>query len=409
MRYIADLHLHSKYSRSCSQALTLENIDKWCQRKGINIVGTADFTHPPWFSDIKKLLHEAEPGLYTIEGGKTRFIISTEISCIYSQGGKTRRVHICLLLPSIASAQMIIEDFNKRGFNLKSDGRPIIGMSAKKLAEVVLGIEPRALVIPAHIWTPWFAVFGSKSGFDSLEECFEELTPQIYAVETGISSDPPMNWRLSALDRVTLLSNSDAHSLEKLGREANVFEIEEKNLSYNEIYRIISKKDKNKFLYTVEFFPEEGRYHFDGHGDCQFSCAPENCPEICPVCGKKLILGTFHRVNELADRKDVDKSSFIGYKSLIPLQEIIADTYGVGKSSKRVQKMYHEMTDKRNEFEILIDLNEIEIKDLSNAEIAKAIINVRLGRVDLIPGYDGIYGKISIKKDTFQPEQAKLL
>jgi uncharacterized protein (TIGR00375 family) len=372
-------------------------------------VGTADFTHPAWFGDIKKNLHEAEPGLYKLENGKTRFIISTEISCIYSQGGKCRRVHICLLIPSIDSAEKIIADFTKRGFNLKSDGRPIIGMSAKNLAKAVLDIEPRALVIPAHVWTPWFAVFGSKSGFDSLQECFEELTPQIYAIETGLSSDPPMNWRLSALDNITLLSNSDAHSLGNLGREANVLEIDENNLSYDEIYRIIKEKDKKKFLYTIEFFPEEGKYHVDGHADCKFSCTPEDNLEFCPTCGKKLILGVLHRVNELADRKNINHDKFIGYKNLIPLQEIIADNFGVGKSSKKVLKIYYEMTDQKTEFEILIDLSEEEIKNISNSEIARAVINVRLGKVALVPGYDGVYGKISIEKDITSPSQDKLI
>lgn len=409
MRYIADLHLHSKYSRSCSRELKLENIDKWCQRKGIDIVGTSDFTHPAWFGDIKKNLHEAEPGLYKLENGNTRFVISTEISCIYTQGGRGRRVHICLLIPSIESAQRIIEDLTKRGFNIKSDGRPIIGMSAKDLAKVVLDIEPKALVIPAHIWTPWFAVFGSRSGFNSLEECFEEMTPHIYAIETGLSSDPIMNWRLSALDNITLLSNSDAHSLQNLGREANVFEIDDKNLSYNEIYQIIKEKDKKKFLYTIEFFPEEGKYHIDGHADCKFSCSPNDKLEFCPNCGKKLILGVLHRVNELADRKIIDDKKFIGYKNLIPLQEIIADNIGVGKNSKKVMKMYYEMTDKKNEFEILIDLKEGEIEKISNSEIAKAVLNVRLGNVELIPGYDGIYGKISINKDIPKTVQSKFI
>ncbi|MEI6288421.1 MAG: endonuclease Q family protein [bacterium] len=256
MRLIADLHLHSKYSRSCSRELTLENIAKWCERKGINLVGTADFTHPAWFNEIKNKLIEAEDGLYKLKDNSspTRFILSTEISCIYTQGGKCRRVHICLLVSKIEFVEKIIENFTLRGFNIKSDGRPIIGLSAKELARIVLEIDKKAIIIPAHVWTPWFAVFGSKSGFDTLQECFEELTENIFAIETGLSSDPQMNWRLSKLDNLTLISNSDAHSLNNLGREANVFEIEENKLSYGEIYNIIKNKDKKSFCTPLNFF-----------------------------------------------------------------------------------------------------------------------------------------------------------
>lgn len=405
MRIIADLHIHSRYSRGCSRDLTLENIAAWCDRKGINLVGTGDFTHPAWFGDIKELLVEDQPGIYKLKNSlaKARFILSTEISCIYSQGGKTRRLHVVILAPSIDTVGKIIEDFTKRGYNLKSDGRPIIGCSAKELARIVLEIDSKCLVIPAHAWTPWFAVFGSKSGFDSLQECFEELTPQIYAIETGLSSDPPMNWQLSALDKIILLSNSDAHSLANLGREANVFEIALEKFCYGEFYRIIKEKDKKKFLYTIEFFPEEGKYHIDGHAACGFSCLPEisrKNDNLCPKCGKPLILGVLNRVSELADRKDIAGLDSIPYKHLIPLQEIIAATLGVGKVSKKVIRLYDEMTRKNTEFMILLDLLEAEITGISSPEIAQAIVRMRAGDVAIEAGYDGVYGKVKIKSPT---------
>jgi uncharacterized protein (TIGR00375 family) len=410
MRIIADLHIHSKYSRGCSRDLTLENIAVWCDRKGIGLVGTGDFTHPAWFKDIKELLIEDQPGIYKLkaDSAKARFILSTEISCIYSQGGKTRRLHIIILAPAVATVEKIIADFTKRGYNLKSDGRPIISCSAKELARIVLEIDPKCLVIPAHAWTPWFAVFGSKSGFDSLEECFEELTPQIYAIETGLSSDPPMNWQLSALDKITLISNSDAHSLPNLGREANVFDLSAADLRYDEIYRVIKDKDKNKFLYTIEFFPEEGKYHIDGHAACNFSCLPEASQKnnnLCPRCGRPLILGVLNRVSGLADRAAASKLDNIAYKHLIPLQEIIAATIEVGKGSKKVIRIYDEMTRKNTEFSILLDLAEEEIMELSSAEIARAVMSMRLGQVTIEPGYDGIYGKVGLKKLTDKKSQ----
>ncbi|MFA5029853.1 MAG: endonuclease Q family protein [Patescibacteria group bacterium] len=414
MRVIADLHIHSAYSRGCSRDLTLENIDSWCQYKGIKIVSTGDFTHPKWFKEIKDKLIEAEPGLYRLKDSDSlvRFVLGTEISCIYSQGGKTRRIHVCLLVPDITTVEKIIADFEKRGFNIKSDGRPIIGLSAKELAKIILNINQQSLVVPAHAWTPWFAVFGSKSGFDSLAECFEEITPYIHAIETGLSSDPKMNWQLSALDRITLLSNSDAHSPANLGREANVFEITDGQLSYQEISRLIKEKDKNKFLYTIEFFPEEGKYHFDGHAACRYLSSPavsKKNNNLCPLCKKPLTLGVLHRVNELADQKNSDSPKNIPYKSLIPLQEIIADSFGVGKNSKKVQTEYFNLIKKYCEFEILIDLTEEQLKKIARPEIAERIISVRLGRVEITPGYDGIYGQIAIKTAAVKTVQKKLL
>lgn len=414
MRIIADLHLHSKYSRACSKDLTPENIDQWCRWKGINVVGTADFTHPTWFKELNQKLIESEPGLYRLktDNDSTRFMVTTEISCIYKQGDKTRRLHICLFVPSLTTAKKIIRALEKHNCNLKSDGRPIIGLSAKNLAELVLDIDPNSLVIPAHAWTPWFSVFGSKSGFDSLEECFGELTPYIYAVETGLSSDPPMNWQWSALDHITLISNSDAHSPANLGREANVFDIDNSNFNYHEIRRIIKDKDKSKFLYTIEFFPEEGKYHFDGHAKCGYSAQPQTSikqKNICPICKKPLLLGVAHRIEELSDKKNLNPADHIPYKSLIPLQEIIANVYQVGKNSKKVQATYFDIIKHYTEFEILIDLNEKQLNQISNPQITSSIINIRQGRVELEPGYDGVYGKIKIINDSIKPKQQSLL
>ncbi len=415
MRLIADLHIHSKYSRACSQQLTPETIDLWCRYKGINLVGTGDFTHPHWLTELKNSLIEAETGLYKIKNSSsdTRFLLTSEISCIYSQGGKTRRLHICVLAPNFETVDKIIADFDRRGFNLRSDGRPIIGLSAKNLAETILNIEPRCLVIPAHAWTPWFAVFGSKSGFDSLQECFEEMTPHIYAIETGLSSDPPMNWQLSALDGITLISNSDAHSPANLGREANVFDIEPNKLSYDEIYEIIKTKNKKKFLYTIEFFPEEGKYHFDGHADCKYSAHPTESKKqknICPICKKELTLGVLHRVNDLADRaeKDIPTGKHIPYKNLIPLQEIIAAAFGVNKNSRKVQAEYLNLAKNNSEFEILLDLNGDALKKITGEEIAEKIIEMREGKIKIEPGYDGVFGKISIKNTRPKPQQNSL-
>lgn len=413
MRIFADLHIHSKYSRSCSPDLTLENIAKWCEYKGIKVVGTADFTHPAWFNEIKSKLIEDQAGLYKLKdvSSPVRFILSSEISCIYKQGGRARRLHLCLLFPDLRSVESLNDIFDERGFNRKSDGRPIIGLSAKDLAKIALGINENSLVIPAHAWTPWFSVFGSKSGFDSLSECFEELTPKIHSIETGLSSDPPMNWQLSALDDITLISNSDAHSPANLGREANVFEISENNLNYSELSRIIKEKDRNKFLYTIEFFPEEGKYHIDGHADCKFSSLPQSSAKnknICPRCGKKLVLGVLNRVSELADKKDNSARNQIPYKSTIPLMEIIADAYDVGKNSKKVAKEYFNLIGKYTEFEILLDLPLPELLKITDEEIANRVILMREGKVDITPGYDGIYGKVKIVKNKPKIEQKSL-
>ena len=416
MRYIADLHIHSKYSRACSKDLELPKIDHWAKIKGIQIVGTADWTHPFWLKHLKENLAEDGSGILKLKGvdDSTLFMLTTEISCIYSQGDKVRRLHICLFVPDFKTVDKINEAFIKRKVNLSSDGRPIMGLHADEVAKIVLDINPKVLVIPAHAWTPWFSVFGSYSGFDSLQDCFGETSKYIYSIETGLSSDPPMNWRLSALDKITLVSNSDAHSPANLGREANVFEIPENELSYDEIYRIIKKKDKKRFLYTIEFFPEEGKYHWDGHAKCQIQFSPAQSKKnkgICPVCKKPLTIGVLNRVEQLADRAEGFKPDTIPYKSLVPLPEIIAEVVKVGKNSKKVNEIYQQLIKKGgNEFIILLDLPESELLRIAEPEIVSAIKNVREGKINVSPGYDGIYGVVKVfsDKQKIKPEQKAL-
>lgn len=400
---IVDLHIHSRYSRACSDRLDIQNIAGTCVEKGIDIVSTGDFTHPLWFNDIRNLLEEDGSGFLTLrdKSSPTKFVIGTEISCVYKHKNKVRRLHILVFAPDIKSAGLFIAALEKRGVNLKSDGRPIMGVSGKEIVQLCLEIDKRMVVIPAHAWTPWFAVFGSKSGYDSLEECFEELTPNIFAIETGLSSDPPMNRRLSKLDKIALVSNSDAHSLEKLGREANVLKFEE-GISYDEMWKIIKSGDRNKFLYTIEFYPEEGMYYHDGHRECEVSMTPDETKKekkICPVCKKKLTIGVLHRVDDLADRseKNVPKN-FVPQRYIVPLREIIAGSFDVGVTSKKVENEYRSMIQKLgNEFAILLHIDVEKIKKaVSDENIAVGIENMRKGQVKIIAGYDGVYGEVDI-------------
>ncbi len=430
MRYIADLHIHSKYSRACSPRLELENIAEGCRRKGVDIISSADFTHPKWFAGMKEKLVEAGNGLYelkkspsnlTLEKGEAvrqvYFLLSTEISCIYSKGGKVRRLHLVIFSPTMEVVEKINNKLATLG-KLASDGRPILGLDAKELLKIVLEIDQRCMVIPAHAWTPWFAVFGSKSGFDSLEECFDELATHIYAIETGLSSDPAMNWRLSKLDNVILVSNSDAHSLEKIGREANVFEINDSVSNfYDEICRILKEKDKNKFLYTIEFYPEEGMYHFDGHRACKIKMSPEETKKkknICPVCKRPMTIGVMNRVDELADRPPGAKpKNFIPYKSLVGLDNTISEALGVaGKKTKAAVREYENLISKGgSELRILLDLSYNELSQITLPEIVEGIRRNREGKVKIEPGYDGVYGTVRLFSENEKKEnkQTKLL
>ena len=381
--------------------MNLENLSVWAEKKGITVISTGDFTHPAWFRELKEKLEPAEQGLYKLKGSEspTRFILTTEISCIYTKNGRGRRIHLLLFAPSLEAVEKINTQLGWIG-NLKSDGRPILGIDAKEVVKIVLAASQECLVIPAHAWTPWFSVFGSKSGFDSLEECFDEYTKYIYAIETGLSSDPKMNWRLSALDNITLISNSDSHSLPKIGREANVFNVE---LSYGAMAEAIKTKDPAKFLYTIEFFPEEGKYHYDGHRLCKVSLSPEKSKElnnICPTCDKTLTIGVLNRVEELADRPENTKpKGAIPFKSLIPLGEIIADVLSLGVGTKRVSEEYEKLIQNcKSEFNVLLNASVDELQQATLPEIVQGIIRVREGSVSVEPGFDGEYGKIHIFK-----------
>jgi uncharacterized protein (TIGR00375 family) len=396
-RIIADLHVHSGFSRATSKDMNVATMALWAKKKGINLLGTGDFTHPIHFANLKAALKSAGNGLYTTSiEPSVFFMLTAEISSIYSFKGKVRRIHNIIMSPSIEIAEKINSALKKRG-NLSSDGRPILGTPAKDLLKIVLDISEDCLFVPAHAWTPWFSVFGSNSGFDSIEECFGEYSKYIYAIETGLSSDPEMNWRLSALDRITLISNSDAHSPGKLGREVNIFKCK---MDYYEIMDAIKKKDKKRFLYTVEFFPEEGKYHYDGHRLCNILFSPEETKKhnnICPVCKKPLTVGVMNRVNEIADRKEgFIPDNAIPSKHMVPLEEIIAEAFNSKVNTVKVKREYEKLVALHTEFEILIDLPEAELYKIADRKITEGILKVRAGDINIIPGYDGVYGRISI-------------
>ena len=407
MKMIADLHIHSRFSMATSKEGTPENLDFWARKKGISLIGTGDFTHPVWREELKERLVSEGNGLYRLRdeyvkeesrkfpGEGTRFVVSGEISSIYKKNGKTRKVHNVILLPGLEAADAMAQRLEKIG-NIHSDGRPILGLDSHDLLEMMLDVCPEGILIPAHIWTPHFSVLGAKSGFDSVEECFEELAPYIHALETGLSSDTAMNWRISKLDRYQLVSNSDAHSPSKLGREANLLDID---CSYEGLYRAIQTGEGLEG--TVEFFPEEGKYHFDGHRKCGVSLSPveaERLGGICPVCGKKLTMGVDHRVEQLADRAEgFVKKDGKKYESLVPLPEVISTCMGYSAASKKVQGCFEQMIQTLGtEFDILRNVPSEDIKSCAGERIAEGIENVRTGNVKRIPGYDGEYGKIEL-------------
>ena len=412
MKFIADFHVHSRFSRATAKNLDFENLYIAAQLKGITVIGTGDFTHPGWFAEIKEKLVPAEPGLFKLRGdiskicdqqvpqscrGKVRFLLVSEISNIYKKNNKTRKNHNLVFIPDLDLAEKLISKLDKIG-NIKSDGRPILGLDAKDLLEILLETSDRAFLIPAHIWTPWFSLLGSKSGFDSIEECFEDLTPNIFAVETGLSSDPAMNWRVSGLDGLTLISNSDAHSPLKLGREANVFDIE---LSYNSIRSTIKTGDPKHFLGTLEFFPEEGKYHLDGHRNCNVCLWPEKTRKkdgICPVCQKPLTLGVLNRVEELSDRPEGEKpKKHHPFINIIPLIEILSEVLEAGPGTKKVMKYYRALLEKLGpEFNILNNLKTETINSSGGPLLGEAISRMRKNEIVILPGYDGEVGKIKI-------------
>lgn len=392
--------------------MTLENLDVWAKKKGLQVVGTSDFTHPRWMAEIENKLEPAESGLYRLRQNSagTRFMLTTEISSIYSRGNKTRRVHNLIFMPDLESAKKFIQELERRGCNLLSDGRPIVGIDSEDLLKLIKEIDEEAVLVPAHAWTPWFSVFGSMSGFDSLEECFGENARHIFAIETGLSSSPEMNWRLSSLDQIALISNSDAHSLSRLGREANVFDTE---LNYEAIMEAIKSRDKEKFLMTIEYFPEEGKYHYDGHRLCGQSFSPAETKKLgqrCPSCGRPLTIGVLNRVDALADRPEgFEDKERIPFQKLVPLEEIIAEAFGVGVNSKKVQEEYEKMIAVLgSEIDILISKPENELLEKANSRVVEGILRVRRGEIMIMPGYDGEYGKIKIFKENQSQTAATL-
>lgn len=399
MLIFADLHIHSKYSRGTSGRMDLEHISENAKIKGLNLVGTGDFTHPGWLSELKEKLEPLGNGLYRYNG--VLFVLTVEVSTIYEYGGKTRKIHHVILAPDFETVEQLNDIFGNWG-SLESDGRPVFNsVTSPELVEAVSQVSSMVEVIPAHAWTPWFSLFGSRSGFNSLKECYQDMAGRIHALETGLSSDPPMNWRVSELDRITLLSNSDAHSPWpfRLGRELNVFNIE--NPSYAEIIETIRSGDPARLLYTIEVDPSYGKYHFDGHRNCGVSLHPRQAMargNICPICGKPLTIGVLHRVEELADRPEgYIRKNAIPYKSLIPLQELIALIKGSTPASARVGKIYMRLIEKfGSELNILLNAEISEIAQF-DPKLAKIILDMRIGKLKIIPGYDGVYGKLVLE------------
>jgi len=412
MEFIADLHIHSYLSRATAKNLNFEHLNLWAQLKGITVVGTGDFTHPQWFAEFSRKLEPAEDGLFRLKPehatqtahmvpascqSPVRFILSAEISSIYKKDGKTRKVHNVILAPTAEVAEKISQRLGRIG-NIESDGRPILGLDSRKLLEIVLETSENAFLIPAHIWTPWFSVLGSKSGFDSLEECFEDLTPEIFAVETGLSSDPAMNWRVSSLDGLTLVSNSDAHSPANLGREANLFDTE---LSYSAIRDALKSGNPRAFLGTLEYFAEEGKYHFDGHRKCGTRLSPAETKQykgLCPVCGRPVTIGVTYRVEELADRKPGTKPKGAHpFTSILPLTDILSEILQVGPKSKKVAEAYQLLIERLGpEFEILRKAPVDALEQHGPALFAEAINRMRNNQVNIAPGYDGEFGTVSL-------------
>ena len=476
MKFVADLHLHSKYSRAVSQQMVLVKMAEWAKYKGINVLATGDFTHPFWFEQLKNELEDTDNGLYRLKaiGDKSvvsgpafakasagehssnvYFLLSCEVSSIYSQGGKVRRIHNLFFFPSLSSVEKFNNELLKRGANLRSDGRPIVGISSRDLVEIALGCDEHVLIIPAHIWTPWFSVFGSFSGFDSLSECFGDLVDKIYGIETGLSSDPAMNWQIADLDGKSILSFSDAHSPAKMGREATVFEADE--ASYDSIYGAIvgkwevgdgkldnevrnEKSDISlqseanpashippRIAFTIEFHPEEGKYHFTGHRDCNYSQEAKITREKgtkCPVCNRPLTVGVMDRVEELAKNQVSsikyqvsangvrwvypDGSGRPPYVSLVPLSEILAEALSSGADTKKVMDTYMLLVNQLgSEFNVLLKADLKEIERYSSQKVAEGIEKVRNGNIVVEPGYDGKFGVVKIWQNSQELEEKK--
>lgn len=407
MTFIADFHIHSRFSRATSRTLNPEHLTLWAQKKGIRVLGTGDFTHPGWIAELGEKLEQGPDGLYRLRPSlqreinrevppscqdPARFVLTGEISCIYKKNGQTRKLHHLILMPDMDSVVKLNRRLARIG-NITSDGRPILGLDSRDLLEITLEASEDAFFIPAHIWTPWFSLFGSKSGFDTIRACFEDLTGHIHALETGLSSDPPMNRLLSVLDRYILVSNSDAHSPAKLGREANIFDTEP---DYPHMVQAMTHG--NGFVGTIEFFPEEGKYHLDGHRKCGIRLDPEGSDRvhgICPSCGRPMTIGVLNRVHQLSDRKTPSvKRPFI---SLIPLPEILAELFDCGPATKRVMGFYHELLrDLGPELHILMHTPLPAVRDKGGPILAEALKRLRAGQVVRQGGYDGRFGTVQL-------------
>ncbi len=416
MRHILDLHIHSRYSRACSPKLSLQGIDATCRLKGVDIIATGDFTYPAWWQMIKEELVETFPasGLFRLKDApddRVKFILSTEVALIYRDDVRCRRLHLVIHAPSLKAVQKL-NKYLDENYNIRSDGRPILGIKAQEFVKLLLKIDPQFLVYPAHIWTPWFSVFGSQSGFNSLKECFGDQAKYIYAYETGLSSDPEMNWRFPELDNLTLLSNSDAHSLNNIAREANIMEIGSP-VSYKKIYNNI--KNHTGLIGTIEFYPEEGMYHFDGHRDCGFSCSPletKKLKNLCPVCKKPLIIGVLNRVEELASRPvGYRPPQATTFKKLVELDKIIGEALGVkNRQARSVEKAYRQMVPHfGSELEILLEVNLDSLTKEIHPRIIEGLRRVRAGKLMIKPGFDGQYGEIKIFSEAEKDSYQKLL
>jgi uncharacterized protein (TIGR00375 family) len=433
MEIISDLHLHSKYSRAVSQNMTLPIMAKFARQKGMRLLTTGDWTHPMWIREIKSQLQEVDQGIYSlkmddgrlkIDENEPRFILSVEVSSIYSQGGKAHRIHCLLFVPNIEAAEKFNSALTKRGANLRSDGRPIVGIKPPELLKILMDIDERSFLIPCHVWTPWFSLYGSMSGFDSIEECFGNMSKYIYGIETGLSSDPAMNWRISELEKRSILSFSDSHSPIKMGRESTVFVTKNQELgiknyefTYDDIRLAIMQSPQAKFriAYTIEFYPEEGKYHYTGHRNCKVVYSPDVTKKkgkICPVCGRGLTVGVMERVEDLAKtpEKVVENIGKSGVKwiadlnknhppfaKLVPLNEIIAETMHVSPASLKVIAMFENMVENiAPEFETLLKTDVSVIEKIAGKNIADAIQKVRNGNISISPGYDGEFGVVKI-------------